>query len=369
LLRLDYRVLGATRAQEGLQLVHDLEVHIVMTDQRMPGMSGVEFLRRVREAQPDAVRLLFTGYADIKAVIDAINQGNVFRYITKPWDPDELQSIIRQAADQYDLLVERKNLLVELQNKNQELQLANTELREANELKDAFIKVASHELRTPLTILLGLTDLALKAPANETHLQGWLQSMNKASLRLHHLVNQIIKMLMAGKFERLLERAPTNMNLLLQLAAEDVQPFVEQRRQELKIDMAADLGILQIEAAKIRDCIDHLLLNAVKFTPDTGTIHLTAWRTAEPAVKIQVRDTGVGIDPTALPHVFEPFFTRFDVSRHSSGQFEFDRRGLGLGLSVVKAFVEMHGGVIDLESTPGKGSTFTINLPDAPARE
>src|SRR6516225_4259757 len=121
LLRLDYRVLGATRAQEGLQLIRDLEIHIVMTDQRMPGMSGVEFLRRVREQQPDAVRLLFTGYADIKAVIDAINQGNVFRYVTKPWDPDELQSIIRQAADQYDLLVERKQLLAELQNKNQEL--------------------------------------------------------------------------------------------------------------------------------------------------------------------------------------------------------------------------------------------------------
>src|SRR6516225_12472334 len=104
LLRLDYRVLGATRAQEGLQIVHDLEIHVVMTDQRMPGMSGVEFLRRVRTEQPDAIRLLFTGYADIKAVIDAINEGNVFRYITKPWDPEELLTILHQAGEQYDLL-------------------------------------------------------------------------------------------------------------------------------------------------------------------------------------------------------------------------------------------------------------------------
>src|SRR6266700_5167104 len=99
-----------------------------MTDQRMREMTGVEFLHRVRGEHPEAIRLLITGYADIKAVIDAINQGNVYRYISKPWDPDELQTIIRQAAEQYDLLVERKRLLAELQIKNQELSKANAEL-------------------------------------------------------------------------------------------------------------------------------------------------------------------------------------------------------------------------------------------------
>jgi signal transduction histidine kinase len=364
LLRLDYRVLGATRAQEGLQLVRDLEVHIVMTDQRMPGMSGVDFLRQVRQEQPDAIRLLFTGYADIKAVIDAINQGNVFRYITKPWDPDELQSIIRQAAEQYDLLVERKRLLVELQAKNKELVEANRDLRQANELKDAFIKVASHELRTPLTIVLGLTDLAMRTAETGPPLRNWLQSINKASLRLHHLVNQLVQMLMAGKFDRPLERAPTQVGLLLQLSADDVQPFVDARKQQLSVDLAPELGTAHIEAAKIRDCLDHLLLNAIKFTPDAGKISLKGWRTANGELKIEVSDTGVGIEPASLPHIFEPFFTRFDVSRHASGHYEFDRRGLGLGLSLVKAFVEMHGGRIDVASNHGHGTTFTMVLPE-----
>src|SRR5229473_3823696 len=143
LLRLDYRVLGATRAKEGLRILREQEVHLVMTDQRMPEMTGVEFLGHVRGDHPEAIRVLFTGYADIKAVIDAINQGNVYRYITKPWDPDELQTIIRQAAEQYDLLVERKRLLAELQAKNRELATANTELVQGNELKEAFIRVAS----------------------------------------------------------------------------------------------------------------------------------------------------------------------------------------------------------------------------------
>ena len=276
LLRLDYRVLTATKPQEGLDLVRDLEVHIVMTDQRMPGMTGVEFLSQVRKEQPDAVRLLFTGYADIKAVIDAINQGSVFRYINKPWDPDELQTIIRQAAEQYDLLFERRSLLAELQTRNEELRHSNVELRRANELKDAFIKVASHELRTPLTILLGLTDLALRSPNVPPVVQTWLQSINKASLRLHHLVNQLIQMLMAGRFERPLERTATDVALLLQLAADDVSPFVQARRQQLNLDFAPDIGLINVESAKIRDCLDHLLLNAIKFTPDGGKVQLRA---------------------------------------------------------------------------------------------
>src|SRR5437660_564541 len=183
LLRLDYRVLGATRAADALALLQQEEVHIVMTDQRMPGMTGVEFLRQVRGQHPDAIRLLFTGYADIKAVIDAINRGNVYRYISKPWDPDELQSIIRQAAEQYDLLVERKQLLTELQAKNQELSNANAELVQANELKEGFIRVASHELRTPLTILHGLVQLLLRTPEVEPPVRDWLAPIQTACER------------------------------------------------------------------------------------------------------------------------------------------------------------------------------------------
>src|SRR6266566_2644256 len=239
LLRLDYRVLGATRAQDALKILREQEVQIVMTDQRMPGMSGVEFLYHVRGEHPEAIRLLFTGYADIKAVIDAINQGSVYRYITKPWNPDELQTIIRQAAEQYDLLVERKQLLAELQVKNQDLEKANIGLRQANELKEAFISVASHELRTPLTILLGLTELSLLTPGLMQPLQEWLTQIHKAGLRLNHLTNQLMQMLLSGNFERSLQRRPTDLAALLQQAVVDVRPFLEQRRHELTLNVPA----------------------------------------------------------------------------------------------------------------------------------
>src|SRR5947209_15958904 len=110
LLRFDYRVLGATRAADGLRIMQEEPVHIVMTDQRMPEMTGVEFLKKLRESHPDVVRLLITAYADVKAVIDAINQGSVYRYIPKPFDPQELQAVLKQAAEHYDLVAERRDL-------------------------------------------------------------------------------------------------------------------------------------------------------------------------------------------------------------------------------------------------------------------
>jgi signal transduction histidine kinase len=362
LLRREYRVVGATHARDGLRLLHEQPIHVVMSDQRMPEITGIDFLRSVRRDRPDAIRLLFTGYADIKAVIDAINEGHVYRYITKPWDPDELLTVLHQAGEQYDLLQERQQLLDDLQRKNRELEQANTELRQANALKEAFIRVASHELRTPLTILLALPELALRGKNLDALTADCFRRIQQAGTRLHRLVEQLLQMLRAGRFERPLERRPTDCAALVGEAIEDVRPFVAQRRQRLVVDLAADLGALDVEAGKIRICLDHLLINAIKFTPDGGTIEVIGRRDGE-AVRLQVRDNGIGIAADHLTHLFEPFFTEVDVSRHCSGQFEFGRRGLGLGLSVVRAFVHMHGGTVEAASTPGQGTTFTLTLP------
>jgi signal transduction histidine kinase len=367
LLRLDYKVLGATSAADGMRLMQEHEVHVVMTDQRMPEMTGVEFLHHVRGDHPEATRLLFTGYADIRAVIDAINQGNVYRYITKPWDPDELHTVIREACERYDLIVARQRLLKELENKNRQLEQTNAELAQANALKTAFIEVASHELRTPLTILLGMTDLAARAPGVQDPLRGWLERIRHAGERLVHLVNQLITMLSVGRFDRPLERRPVDAGALLDEAVHDVEPFVELRQQSLARDWPADLGTIHVEPAKVRDSINHLLLNAIKFTPDGGRISVAAARAGDGGITIRVGDTGTGIDAAAIPRIFDPFFTGYDTKHHSSGQFEFGRKGLGLGLSIVKKFAEMHGGRLAVVSEPGRGTTFTLTLPPAPS--
>ena len=153
LLRIDYQVLMCQNGSEALNHLRAApDISVLLTDQRMPGMSGVEVLRQARMIRPETTRLLFTAFADIHAVIDSINQGHVFRYITKPWEPEELESVIRQAVERHDLVVERDQLIAELKT-------SNAKLQETDRLKNAFLDVASHELNTPVTVVLGLTDL------------------------------------------------------------------------------------------------------------------------------------------------------------------------------------------------------------------
>jgi signal transduction histidine kinase len=109
--------------------------------------------------------------------------------------------------------------------------------------------------------------------------------------------------------------------------------------------------------------ITNLIINAIKFTPDGGRVTVAAAPDGPDAVTIAVSDTGIGISPDEQAHLFEPFFTGYDTMRHSSGRFEFGKRGIGLGLSLVKRYVELHGGAIDVESAQGAGSTFRIRLP------
>lgn len=111
LLRREFELFTATNAHDALAIMSEHPIEVVMTDQRMPDVTGVEMLGKVKTLFPDAIRIVFTGYADIKSVIDGINNGGLFRYITKPWDPDELIDVIREAATQHHQIVEQKQLL------------------------------------------------------------------------------------------------------------------------------------------------------------------------------------------------------------------------------------------------------------------
>ncbi|MCC6416922.1 MAG: response regulator [Gemmataceae bacterium] len=114
LLRREFNVLKARSAAEGASLMQEHEVHIIMTDQRMPQVTGVELLSRVRVGHPKAVRMLFTGYADLEAIIQAINQGHIFQFLKKPWQPEELEKAVREAAQEYERLVDQAEEVVRL---------------------------------------------------------------------------------------------------------------------------------------------------------------------------------------------------------------------------------------------------------------
>jgi DNA-binding NtrC family response regulator len=121
LLRREFRLHTAGSADEAIRILEQHPIDIVMTDQRMPEITGVELMKRVRTEHPSAIRIVFTGYADIKAVIDAINHGGLFRYLTKPWDPDELIDVLHEAAEEYDRRVGGAQLKQDLQSTLREI--------------------------------------------------------------------------------------------------------------------------------------------------------------------------------------------------------------------------------------------------------
>ncbi|AGA30714.1 hybrid sensor histidine kinase/response regulator [Singulisphaera acidiphila] len=359
LLRLDYQVMTCRRGADALKVLESAEeIHVVMSDQRMPEMSGVELLHHARQLRPDATRLLFTAYADIRAVVDAINEGNIFRYIAKPWDPLELESVIRQAVDQHNLIVEKARLV-------EQLQESNRQLVEANRLKAAFIEVASHELNTPVAVVLGMTELWKMSQAKDATPaeKSWVERIQGAGKRLAGTVERMLKLIRSGQFGHTLSLEPTVLEPLVREVVAGLKPYLDARGQTIALNLHPELGIAQVDAAKFADILTNLLINAIKFTPDGGTLRIAAGPHGPDQVRFEVADPGVGIGETDWPHLFEPFFTGFDTMHHSSGDYQFCKRGMGLGLCLVKTFVELHGGTIEVASSLGAGSTFAFIIP------
>ncbi|WP_435010461.1 ATP-binding protein [Tundrisphaera lichenicola] len=359
LFRLEYRVLTFERPTEALSaLSRETEVDVIMSDQRMPEMSGVRFLEAASGLHPDATRLLITGYADIKAVIDAINRGHVFRYVTKPWDADELAAILHQAVERHKLIAEKNRLLLELK-------ASNAQLVEANRLKGKFMEVISHELNTPVTVVLGLTELwkltqsDCASPAERT----WVERIHVAGTRLASTVDRMLKLLKANRLAPTLNYEIVELAPLIRQAVDQLRPFLEARNQEIQFEIDPFLGSASVDRTKIFEILTNLIVNAIKFTPDAGTISIEARPVESDRVLIRVKDQGAGIDPGDCSHLFEPFFTGNDTLHHSSGDYQFGKRGMGLGLCLVKTYVELHGGAAEVETAPGFGSTFSVTLP------
>ncbi len=359
LLRIDYEVLTCQHGNDAIErLKEDADIAVILSDQRMPGMSGVELLQQARLIRPETTRLLFTAYADLHAVIDAINQGHVFRYITKPWEPDELDSVVRQAVERYDLVVEKNTLLTELQT-------ANSKLTEAIRLKGLFLEVASHELNTPVTVILGLTDLwklSLKEDSASSERQ-WVERINGAARRLARIVQRMLLLVKHNEFDNALDLQTVHLEPLLKGAIEELSPYLEVRGQSVEVQVDPQVGPIEADSSKIVDVLINLLANAIKFTPDGGTIRAVVVPEDRDWVRVIVSDQGVGVHPSEQQYLFEPFFTGFDTLHHSSGDYQFGKRGIGLGLCLVKTFVELHGGRVEVQSSPERGSSFAFLLP------
>jgi signal transduction histidine kinase len=380
LFRKDYRVLTARTAKEALEVVAEEDVQVVMSDQRMPRMSGIEFLAKLRQTRPNIVRVLFTGYSNIDHVIDAINEGHVYRYISKPWKPAELKIFVAQAFEYYESCRERDELFERLtaaneglEKKNAMLSSANEELKSLDRIKNVFMEVVSHELNTPIAIILGYVFLLRKeldgklGGVSDKALSG----IDSSAMRLKNISSRIFKVLSDDGPASTLNLESLSICDFIETVKDRVAPFLDKREQALEVEVAEDIGVICADREKLTDVFLNLIMNAIKFSRDGQTICLSieAVEGDTQQVVFRLEDQGIGISQEDKDQIFNAFFSTFESRHHSSGVFEFGKRGIGLGLSVAKRFTEMHGGTIEVESVEGQGSRFVVYLPRHPKRD
>jgi signal transduction histidine kinase len=238
-------------------------------------------------------------------------------------------------------------------------QRARQESEQANYLKDQFLMTVSHELRTPLTAIYGWARVLSAGPLPDDQRERAVEAVERNARAQARLIDDLLDVSRAMSGRLRIDARPISIGDVLAAAAETLTPAIRAKRIQFQSNVATDLGILSADPDRLQQVVWNLLSNAIKFTPDGGTVHLDAQRTGE-QIEITVRDSGVGIAPEFLPHLFERFQQQDAGTRRQYG-------GLGLGLSIVRHLVELHGGTVSAESGgPGKGAAFTVVLPIQP---
>ncbi|MCK5113222.1 MAG: HAMP domain-containing protein [Phycisphaerae bacterium] len=245
------------------------------------------------------------------------------------------------------------------------LQRSHTELTEANQLKENFIRIAGHELRTPVSYIVGMSTL-MKSSRDPERLAKAIDTMGFKARRLDEIIQAMFKLIPEQALSEGLKYRPVSLSTLLEKIYIDCKPWIERRNQTLIIEPGEQDTIIHADEAKLRDIIENLVMNAIKFTPNEGLIKIVLQRQLGGYVAIEVIDQGPGIPESERPHVFEPFYSGEDILKHSTGKSGFGKRGMGLGLAIVKHFVDQHGGMIDFLTTP-TGTTFVVQLPIEPS--
>lgn len=261
-----------------------------------------------------------------------------------------------------------EQLYLQLERQSEELREARVQTLQAEELariekmKNAFLDVAAHELRTPVTIIAGVIECLrnLHSSADRNLL---LDGASRSAARLTQILDTALKLMASSQPEFVGSFRQRSLRRLLQDAIGDVAPITQLRSQRIELDVPAGLPPVAMDVSMLRDVVANLLMNAIKFTPDGGTITVAAGQRDASHCWFAVRDPGVGIAEEDLPFIFEGFFATFDTTHHRSGSYEFNSRGPGFGLAVVKKFVDLHNGSIEVETERDHGTCFTIVLP------
>lgn len=333
--RFDYKILTAANTTQALDwLIQEPEIHIILCDQRMPGKTGVEFLEEIRTSFPKPIRVLITGYSDIDAIIDAINKGNVFRYIRKPWTDSDVRSAVEES---YKYFMANSLLAA----KNAELQAAYNTLNE-------FSYSVTHGLREPLMSVLGIVEITTTMDVPDD-VREVLNMVSAAMMQLDNFIENTHD-------HHRLKKHSTSGEIWFQHLAEDFISIysAEARKSGIKFLFSIEQHEhFRSDETLLRIILNNLLSNAFKYQKrnvDDKFVELNII-VNEGQAMIRIKDNGIGIDEQHQKNIFDAFYKSPSAEP-----------GSGLGLFNVKDAVRKLGGEIHVNSTVDEGSEFQITI-------
>jgi len=346
-----YAVHEAVDGPTALAAAHELHPDLILLDIFMPGMDGYEVCEKLKAdpATREIPVIFISALSDTDNVVKGFDVGAA-DYITKPF---RFREVLARVTHQITLARQRGEIEALREQDRQRYE-------SLNRIKDEFLRMATHDLRNPLNVILGYTSLLQRLRVAEEHerlVEEVRHGVASSVAKMRALVADMLE-LAQMEIDSQIVREMHPLAPLLERAARDFRVIAAPKRVAVELEQPLPDLTMLLDKRRIERILDNLLSNAVKYTPAEGRVTLSAATNGQ-FVTIRVADTGHGIPPTDLPHVFQAFYRveyEGDESVESSG----------LGLSIVKLLVEQHGGLIEVESQLGHGSIFKVHLPVAP---
>jgi PAS domain S-box-containing protein len=327
------------------------------------GYSREEFLSMtIKEIRPPEDVPAVQDY--IARIPDAAPNAVQWRHRKKDGTPIEVEVIWHELIyrGRHALLVlakditDRKNAEAEIEELLAREKAAREEAQAASRAKDSFLAVVSHELRAPLNAILGWAAILRSPKADEATRVHAAETIERSAMVQSKLIEDLLDSARVARGQLRLEVQPVDLTAVIEAAVDVMHPAAEAREIEVHRTFAAKTEVISGDPDRLQQIVSNLLSNAIKFTPGGGRVDIRLER-ADPHVRISVADTGKGISSAHLPYVFERF-------HQADGSTTRRHSGLGLGLSLVRNLVELHGGTVHAESPgEGYGATFTVDLP------
>jgi signal transduction histidine kinase len=346
-----YVVLGAFSAEDGLNLIEKRRPHLILMDVMMPGMNGYDATKIIKDNPETAnIPILFlSALSDAEAKVKAFEAGGI-DYITKPFQHQEVLARVRIHLRIYTLEVEREKNITELTEKQNHLEKLNKE-------KDDVLAIISHDMRNPLGGIIGISNfLQLEEIEDRAEMQEMLRLIESSAERLLALVNDLLDVAVIEANTIRLEFVDVDLEKTVSDVISLQTPAAKSKAIRIITQFDEKLPTIEADQSKMSQILGNLISNAIKFTPNGGEISIQAMPDSSNNVKIVISDSGIGIPADLMGSLFTKMGRHQRVG--TSGE-----KGTGLGMPIIKRYVEVHNGTIMVDSTVDEGSVFTICLP------